>query len=75
MRIRLYFLKVYSPASVQLYITNGIEAGRWHNKSHGTFSGHAHQAYLQIANPDVLNDLVSRVVFASSNIPAHDMQG
>ncbi|VDB90495.1 unnamed protein product [Peniophora sp. CBMAI 1063] len=39
-----------------LYISNGIEAGRWHNKSHGFFS-QAHAAYLQLSNPEILNDL------------------
>ncbi|KZV62272.1 hypothetical protein PENSPDRAFT_658216 [Peniophora sp. CONT] len=39
-----------------LSIANGVEAARWHTKSHGIFS-QAHQAYLQIFNGEVLNDL------------------
>ncbi|VDB90493.1 unnamed protein product [Peniophora sp. CBMAI 1063] len=39
-----------------LYMANGIEAGRWHNGSCGIFS-QAHAAYLQVGNPEFLNDM------------------
>ncbi|VDC03504.1 unnamed protein product [Peniophora sp. CBMAI 1063] len=38
------------------YTSDGVEAGRWHNKSYGFFS-QAHAAYLRIDDPEILNDL------------------
>ncbi|KZV66166.1 hypothetical protein PENSPDRAFT_655102 [Peniophora sp. CONT] len=40
-----------------LHTTDGVEAARWHNRSHGIFNGHPHKAYLFIADVEIVNDL------------------
>ncbi|VDB83957.1 unnamed protein product [Peniophora sp. CBMAI 1063] len=66
--------RAYYWVEASLHAANGVEVARWHEKSH-SFTGRAHQAYLYIADLEILDDLDEIVLVLVYHLMRYSARG